>query len=214
MRRLTGTPRSSVENGSTAGSTAGELVRLDATLLQPLQWSDLPAFDALVDRCNEADEGWTLHTLSRSLFNWPVAEDRALIGLSDQGGQSGLSDVSYVSDQSDQSGQKEAEAKENGEDGGSILLGVAGLAPDPRHHHEAHLSLLVDPSHRGRGVGRQLLDAIMRIAVARGYESASARTRADNGAFIHLMIQHDFTPSSHPGTEPILLSRPLDGVRS
>lgn len=208
MRQFTGSPSSSVENGSKtgsktgptlastlrstlasasgsrAGSTTGAAVRLDAALLQSLQWSDLPAFDALVNRSDEAEEGWTLHTLSRSLFNWPTAADRALIGLTDHS------------------------------DGKTVLLGVAGLAPDPRNHHDAHLSILVDPQHCGRGVGEQLLDAIMRIAVARGYGSASARCRPDNSAFVHLMIRHGFALSSHPGTEPILLSRLLDGVRS
>lgn len=196
MRQPTGTTRPSIENGSTTGSTAGALVHLDATLLQPLQWSDLPAFDFLADRSDEAEEGWTLHTLSRSLFNWPRAEDRALIGLSGE-----------------QVGGLDGGVEGDGGDGAGMLLGVAGLAPDPRNHHDAHLAILVDPAYRDRGVGRLLLDAIMRIAFARGYASASARARADNNAFIHLMIQRGFVPSSHPGTEPILLSRPLDGIR-
>lgn len=154
---------------------------LDPTVLQSLQWSDLPAFERLIRRSGEDEGGWAIHTLSRSLVNWPTSEDRALIGLT---GDFGHGDE-------------------------TVVVGVAGLVPDPRNGRDAHLSILVDPDHRGRGVGGQLLAAILDIAVARGYQSASARARSDNAAGIRLMRRQGFTVSSHPGAEPIRLHRLL-----
>lgn len=183
MRQVAGPSSPSTEAEQQAEATLRP-VCLDAAVLQSLQWADLPAFEGLVSRSGEAEDGWTLHTLSRSLVNWPTAEDRALVGLTCNGTGNAA----------------------------TLLLGVAGLVPDPRNPHEAQLSILVDPRHRQQGFGGQLLNAILRLADARGYRSASARTRADNLAFVNLMVGHGFLASSRPGTEPILLHRALDAL--
>lgn len=184
MRQVAGHSTPRIDKALTAEASTCPAC-LDSAVLESLQWADLPAFEGLVSRSGEADEGWTLHTLSRSLVNWPTADDRTLVGLTCHGA---------------------------GHRAPARLIGVAGLVPDPRNPQEAQLSILVDPLHRQQGFGGQLLDAILRIADARGYQSASARTRADNLAFMHLMVGHGFLASSHPGSEPILLHRALDSL--
>ncbi len=155
---------------------------LDNAILQPLQWSELSALDALIDRSGEAEDGWTVHTLSRGLVNWPTDADRALIGLTCE------------------------------VEGQPLLIGVAGVVPDPGRLHDAHLSLLIDRPFRRQGLGSLLLDTLLQLAAARGYQSASARTREADGDCLRLLMRHGFQLSSRPGPEPLLLQRLLDDI--
>lgn len=175
-------PPSLTSDAGTAGDATQGPHYLDNAVLQPLQWSELSALDALIDRCGEVSDGWTVHTLSRALVNWPTAIDRALIGLTAE------------------------------QDREPTLIGVAGVVPDPSRLHDAQLSLLVDPRFRRQGLGSLLLDALLRLAAARGYQSASARTRETDLGGLRLLLHHGFVQSSRPGPEPLLLQRALDAV--
>ena len=157
---------------------------LDSAILQPLQWSELGALDALIDRCGEAEDGWTVHTLSRGLVNWPTIADRALIGLTCE-----LDDHAR-------------------------LVGVAAVAPAPSQRLEAHVSVLVDPRCRRRGFGSLLFDAILRFAAAQGYQAVSARTHDANSDCVRLLLRHGFMLSCRPGPESLLLTRRLDDVEA
>ena len=84
---------------------------------------------------------------------------------------------------------------EESENAGSVsapssLLGLAGLHATPVLHRAGPVgrvtALVVDPVARGRGVGRALMDAAERWAVARGcvlMEVTSNRRRTDAHAF-------------------------------
>lgn len=152
---------------------------LASASLEALQWVDLPGLDALIGRCDEAEAGWTLHTLSRSLVNWPTAADRTLIGISCQAGPR------------------------------RAFIAVAGLVADPADLGNAHLSILVDPAYRGYGLGGQLLDAIVELALARCFQAVTVRTEHGNLAFIQMAGRRGFVASLRAGAEPLMLQRPL-----
>ena len=162
-------------NGGRFGSPPG----LDGAVLGPLQWSELSALDTLIDRCREPEDGWTVHTLSRALVDWPAATDRALIGLSCEFGA------------------------------GTVLAGVAGVAPDPSSFHDAHLSLLVDPRYRRQGIGGLLLEAVVELAAALGYRSVGVHAHDADLDCVSLLVHHGFLLSSRPGSEPLRLERAL-----
>ena len=63
------------------------------------------------------------------------------------------------------------------------LMGWASLTPySPRHCYDgiAELSLYIDRSLRGHGVGQELMKAMQNIARARGYHKLIGRVMADN----------------------------------
>ena len=64
MRQVAGHSAPRIDKALTAEASTCPAC-LDSAVLESLQWADLPAFEGLVSRSGEADEGWTLHTLSR-----------------------------------------------------------------------------------------------------------------------------------------------------
>ena len=147
----------------------------ETLMLRELQVDDLHRLEQLTQRCGEPERGWTLRTLSRSLADWPSADDRVVVGGFDGSGPS------------------------------AVLLGVAALAPDLGQWGDADVAVLVAPEFRGRGVGRRLLRAIIAVADERGYGAVSARVTAGNAAFLHLAERVGLWREESVGAEPLLL---------
>ena len=74
-------------------------------------------------------------------------------------------------------------AEEDGE-----LVGTAALVRDPLgwSAHVGEIRLLVAAERRGAGLGRDLLQAVMRVASTRGVEKLTAAMTADQAAAIAL----------------------------
>jgi ribosomal protein S18 acetylase RimI-like enzyme len=166
-------------------------------VLRSLQWTDLPQLEALTARCGESDQSWAMRTMSRSLTRWPNADDRAIIGIAEvDGGTS--------ADNRSGSGLP-ARA------GAPQLFGIAAMAPDLGRSGDADVSVLIDPQFRDLGLGARLLGAIVQLAAARGYASATARVAPDNTAFRLIAARLGFTRQHTVGAEPFLLRRRLAG---
>ena len=72
--------------------------------------------------------------------------------------------------------------------GGQPVVGTAALVRDPLgwSAHVGEVRLLVDPSRRGGGVGRDLLEAIFAVAHGRGLAKLSARMTPDQSGSVAL----------------------------
>src|SRR5690606_6101631 len=69
------------------------------------------------------------------------------------------------------------------------IAGFASLSPfrdRPAYRPTVENSVYVHADHRGRGVGRALMEAIVEIAAARGFHSVIARIVGDHEASIAL----------------------------
>src|SRR6218665_2316366 len=72
---------------------------------------------------------------------------------------------------------------------GSVLCGAVGLERETRtkNRHKASLvAMYVAPEHAGRGVGRALIDALLREARAEGLELLVLTVTAGNAGATHL----------------------------
>ena len=68
--------------------------------------------------------------------------------------------------------------------------------------------LAVAPDHRGRGVGRRLLEEVERRAVARGSSKITLEVHASNESAIHLYRRFGFGPWDAP---TLFVTKPLPG---
>lgn len=79
-----------------------------------------------------------------------------------------------------------------------------------RNTDAAHLySLTVDPAHRGRGIGRMLLERAEELAAARGLGTMQLEVRSDNDAAIRLYRASGYRPS---GVKAGYYSDGCDGI--
>ena len=95
------------------------------------------------------------------------------------------------------------------DDRSSRLVGLAGLTADRRVDGGARFGLLVDPDCRQLGVGRALLDALIRAAASAGYRSLSARASSGEGAIRALARASGLSIRRTDGIEPFVLERSL-----
>lgn len=65
-------------------------------------------------------------------------------------------------------------------DGGTGIVGYAGLRADSRGGDADIQTVAVVPEHRGNGLGRLLMEALVHEAVARGVHHVFLEVRADN----------------------------------
>lgn len=79
-------------------------------------------------------------------------------------------------------------------------------------------TIAVAPNAHGRGIGRDILNELMRIAYERGCTNMMLEVRSDNEPAIHLYRSCGFEPISHrrdyyaPGVDAIVMRRrPLGG---
>jgi len=76
------------------------------------------------------------------------------------------------------------------------------------------ISIAVDPSHRRRGVGRQLAEEALRRLETAGADSIALETRLDNEASIRLWRRLGFAPVGtarsyyEDGADALVMSRP------
>jgi phosphinothricin acetyltransferase len=80
------------------------------------------------------------------------------------------------------------------------LLGFASYGPfrpHPAYKYTVEHSVYVDPAHRGRGIGRRLLEAIVERARAQGYHNVVGGIDRDNAVSIRL---HERLGFEHCGT--------------
>ncbi len=201
MRDVAGdqTPRSDWRRIDSDFQPAGfdRLVRVPVAgilVLRSLQWTDLPQLESLTARCGEPDQNWAMRTLSRSLTRWPTADDRAIIGIAEVDAEPSL------------------DARPGPPPGGAAapaLFGLAAMAPDLSRAGDADVSVMIDPNFRELGLGARLLAAIVQVAAARGYASASARVAPVNTAFRLIAARLGFARQHTVGAEPFLLRRRL-----
>ncbi len=92
-----------------------------------------------------------------------------------------------------------------------VLVGYAGLCDYP---DEAFVqTMAVAPSVQGRGVGAQLLSALLAEAARRGQRAVSLEVRADNAPAQRLYTRHGFIRSGvrrgyyGPGLDALVLTR-------
>jgi phosphinothricin acetyltransferase len=80
------------------------------------------------------------------------------------------------------------------------LLGFASYGPfrpHPAYKYTVEHSVYVDPAHRGTGIGRLLLEAIVEHARAQGYHNVVGGIDRDNAVSIRL---HERLGFEHCGT--------------
>jgi len=73
--------------------------------------------------------------------------------------------------------------------GGEVVLGFGGLSPfrsRPAYATSVEDSVYVDDAHRGLGVGRALLEELVRLAAVHGFHTVIARIVGENEASIAL----------------------------
>jgi ribosomal-protein-alanine N-acetyltransferase len=98
---------------------------------------------------------------------------------------------------------------------GDDVVGYAGLCAYPPH--EAYVqTIAVASSHRGRGIGAQLLMSLLDEAVRRGCRHIDLEVRADNPVAIGLYERHGFTATGRrrayyqpSGTDAIVMRKEL-----
>ncbi len=151
--------------------------------LRLLQWGDLPQIESLIQRCREAEQTWTQRTLSRSLVRWPASNDRAIVGM-----------------------------VETRTSGGEQLCGIAAIAPDLGQYGCADVAILVDPDHRGHGLGMRLAQAILQVAGALDYRAVTVRVNRANHAFLRIAARLGLASNESVGAEPLLLRGATTGV--
>lgn len=102
------------------------------------------------------------------------------------------------------------------EPGAAPILGYAGLF---QAGDEAQVQTIgVAPAARGRGLGRELLRALLTAAAARRAATVALEVRADNHAALALYQQAGFTPDGRRrdyygrGSDAVLMSLRLDGA--
>lgn len=100
-----------------------------------------------------------------------------------------------------------AEAIDFAHHGGFVLLdGSAVVAFGqivPKAAHRAHLArLIVEPAHRGRGLGRTLVRGLLERAALGGHRRASLNVDPSNAAAIGLYGKLGFTEAERPADEP------------
>ena len=95
---------------------------------------------------------------------------------------------------------------------GDALVGFAGAAVVGE---EAHVTnLLVDPAHRGKGVGRRLMIALISAAVAEGARHTTLEVRSSGAAALSLYSRLGFAPAgarrNYYGDDDALVMRARD----
>jgi L-amino acid N-acyltransferase len=76
-----------------------------------------------------------------------------------------------------------------GEDGADHIVGFGSLSPfraRPAYATTVENSVYLDPGYQRRGIGRMLLEELIRLAQAHGFHSVIARITGDNDASITL----------------------------
>ena len=74
--------------------------------------------------------------------------------------------------------------------------------------------LAVLPEHRGRGIGRLLLDEVEKRARQRGCCKLTLEVRTDNGRAIGLYERFGFEPSGGDSTHMLFLAKPLTSAET
>ncbi len=77
-----------------------------------------------------------------------------------------------------------------------VVIGWASLSPwsdRPAYSRTAEVSAYVNEKHRGMGVGRRLLQALVEAGRARGFHALLARISADNEASVRLHARLGFS---------------------
>ncbi len=100
-----------------------------------------------------------------------------------------------------------------GEDGG--VVGFAALNrfhTRPGYRYTVDDSVYVADSHRGHGVGKLLLEALLVEVPRRGYHSVIAVITSDNGASLRLHERAGFTPAGRLANAVFKLGRWVDVI--
>lgn len=100
-----------------------------------------------------------------------------------------------------------AEAIDFAHQGGFVLLDHAAVVAFgqvvPKAAHRAHLArLIVEPGHRGRGLGETLVRGLLEHAALGGHRRASLNVDPANAAAIGLYRKLGFTETERPADEP------------
>lgn len=83
-------------------------------------------------------------------------------------------------------------------EGGGMVLGYASFGPFrpwPAYLYTVENAIYIAPDQRGRGIGRQLLSALVGTATGRGLRTMVAGITADNAASLHLHERLGFEPA-------------------
>jgi len=68
------------------------------------------------------------------------------------------------------------------------IIGLGNIFPDPSEgSHAAEIAMIVEDAYQGRGVGRKLLPALLRIGSRLGFRELVASVLADNDGMLHLL---------------------------
>lgn len=100
-----------------------------------------------------------------------------------------------------------AEAIDFAHQGGLVLLDGAAVAAFgqivPKTARRAHLArLIVEPGHRGRGLGETLVRGLLERATHGGHRRASLNVDPSNAVAIGLYEKLGFTEAERPADEP------------
>jgi RimJ/RimL family protein N-acetyltransferase len=138
-------------------------------IIRRAQPSDAEALVALAERVASEPEGWLI---TRTSWRSPRDERRYLRGI-----RVGTDAVVYVA-----------------ETPGGGVVGRLSVARDthPASRHVADLGLMVDPSHRRRGIGRALLEEAARWAHASGVSKLELHVFPHNHPALALYEQFGF----------------------
>jgi acetyltransferase len=98
-----------------------------------------------------------------------------------------------------------AEAEHEGE---RLLVGVGRLVSDPVHG-TAEFAVIVPDAWQGRGIGRTLTDACMRVAKDWGVSEVTATTLSENARMLSIFRHRGFKVGRDPDDDTIIASRKI-----
>lgn len=95
-----------------------------------------------------------------------------------------------------------------------LVVGVIAWQREPRTTTTATVAVNVDPSCRGQGVGRFLLEQAMHAARDSGLRTLLARVSRENAAALNLFLHSGFQPlleasANEPGESALWLGKSL-----
>jgi len=128
----------------------------------------------------------------RALYNHFVTESTALFDLVPR---SLDEQVRWIDDHS---GGHPAVVAVTADDAVVGFGSLSPFRPRPAYATSVEDSVYVDEAHQGAGIGRRLLDELVRLAAAYGYHAVFARITGDNDASIRL---HTACGFEHVGRE-------------
>lgn len=98
---------------------------------------------------------------------------------------------------------------------GDEVLAFGGLSPyrpKPSYRWTVEDSVYVKDGYRGKGLGVEILDALIAHARARGHHSMVARVTSENEPSLRLHLRHDFQRAGYERQAAFKLGRWLDVV--